>query len=418
TWDRVVDKAEEYGVRNAQISLLAPTGTIAFLMDCDTTGIEPDIALVKYKWLVGGGMVKIVNQSVPEALAKLGYSSEQVEDIVVYIDEKDTIEGAPHLEDEHLSVFDCAFKAKNGERTIQYMGHLRMMAAVQPFLSGAISKTVNMPNDATPEQIGEVYMEGWKMGLKAIAIYRDGSKRQQPLTTSLDKDQSKTETKVIYKPRRRRLPDERRAMTHKFSIGAHKGYVTVGLYDDGTPGEIFITINKEGSVISGLMDSFATSVSIGLQYGVPLQVLVNKFVHMRFEPSGYTNNPNIRIAKSIVDYIFRWMAMKFLPPEDAIAAGVNVSVEDQTEALAEAAVKEAEQEVINPKESAASDVSDQTAAQTKLFDDKKVEGNNEKLAATFDNQSDAPICDTCGSVMIRNGACYKCLNCGATSGCS
>ncbi len=423
SWDKAVEKAEEHGVRNAQISLLAPTGTIAFLMDCDTTGIEPDIALVKYKWLVGGGMVKIVNQSVTEALERLKYSKEQIEDIMAYIDKEDTIEGAPHIKDEDLPVFDCAFKAKNGQRSIDYMGHLNMMAAVQPFLSGAISKTVNLPNDATPEQVGEVYMEGWRLGLKAVAVYRDGSKRQQPLTTSLDKDQSeskaegKTQIKEVYKPRRRRLSDERRAMTHKFSVGNHKGYITVGLYDDGSPGEIFITINKEGSVISGLMDSFATSVSIGLQYGVPLKVLVNKFVHMRFEPSGYTNNPNIRVAKSIVDYIFRWMAMKFLPPEEAIAAGINA---DQ-EALADKIVADA---VVEPGGAGSGYAGDPNKAepeevpkaeQTKLFNGK---GETSELTSTFDNQSDAPPCDTCGSMMVRNGACYKCLNCGATSGCS
>lgn len=420
SWEKAVGKAEEHGVRNAQISLLAPTGTIGFLMDCDTTGIEPDIALVKYKWLVGGGMVKIVNKTVPEALDRLGYSKEQVEDIQAYIEKKDTIEGAPHIEEEHLPVFDCAFKAQNGSRSIHYLGHLRMMGAVQPFLSGAISKTVNMPNEATPDDIAEVYIEGWKLGLKAIAIYRDGSKRQQALTTSLEKDSSKKEVKEVYKPRRRRLPDERRAVTHKFAVGSHKGYVTVGLYDDGKPGEIFITINKEGSVISGLMDSFATSISIGLQYGVPLNVLVNKFVHMRFEPSGYTNNPNIRIAKSIVDYIFRWMAMKFLPPDEAIAAGVNVSIEDQ-EALAEAAVKEADDvgaSHVKPNHKEKMDEGEQT----KLFEAKKsedaVEVGNHELAATFENSSDAPVCDTCGSVMVRNGACYKCLNCGASSGCS
>ncbi len=417
-WEKAVAKAEEHGVRNAQISLLAPTGTIGFLMDCDTTGIEPDIALVKYKWLVGGGMVKIVNKTVPEALDRMGYSKEQIEDIQAYIEKKDTIEGAPHIEEEHLPVFDCAFKAQNGSRSIHYLGHLRMMGAVQPFLSGAISKTVNMPNEATPDDIAEVYREGWKIGLKAIAIYRDGSKRQQALTTSLEKDSSKKEVKEVYKPRRRRLPDERKAVTHKFAVGSHKGYVTVGLYDDGKPGEIFITINKEGSVISGLMDSFATSVSIGLQYGVPLNVLVNKFVHMRFEPSGYTNNPNIRIAKSIVDYIFRWMAMKFLPPDEAIAAGVNVSIEDQ-EALAEVAVKEA----VETKEVGDQVEEKDDGEQGKLFEAKenneeKAEVGNHELAATFENSSDAPVCDTCGSVMVRNGACYKCLNCGASSGCS
>ena len=420
-WDNTVAHASKFGLRNAQISVIAPTGTIGFLMDCDTTGIEPDIALVKYKWLVGGGMMKIVNQTVPEALHRLGYTESQMREILDHIDKHDTIEGAPHLKDEHLSVFDCAFKPANGSRSIQYMGHVRMMAAVQPFISGAISKTVNMPHEATVEDIEKAYVEGWKLGLKAIAIYRDGSKRQQALTTSKEKDAQKqnnakdekvadavavskeVETVKIaandeFKPRRRRLPDERRAITHKFSVGNHEGYITVGLYDDGTPGEIFVTMAKEGSVISGLMDAFAASVSVGMQYGVPLQVLVNKFVHMRFEPSGYTTNPNIRIAKSIVDYIFRWMAMKFLPVDAQRAVGINVVEEE--EKVAE--VGKAGEEV---------------QAQPDLFA-AAPSTKNMTLTGTFDNQSDAPACDTCGSMMVRNAACYKCLNCGGSSGCS
>ena len=420
SWDNVVEHGSLHGLRNAQISVIAPTGTISFLMDCDTTGVEPDIALVKYKWLVGGGMLKIVNNTVPEALTRLGYSQKEREEILAHIEKTDTIENAPYLKQEHLPVFDCAFKAANGTRTIHYMGHVHMMAAVQPFVSGAISKTVNMPHDATTEDIIEVYETGWKLGLKAIAIYRDGSKRQQALTTSKESDAKKQnkgdegsrrlqpanevekeeeknmqEEKVTIptvtvtsdnKLRRRRLPDERRAITHKFKVGSHEGYITVGLYDDGSPGELFMTMSKEGSVISGLMDSFATAISIGLQYGVPLEVLVNKFVHMRFEPSGYTNNPQIRIAKSITDYIFRWLAIKFLPQESQISLGINVEMEVKD-------VKEANEEIVS---------------QPKLFDTTK----------TFDNQSDAPACDTCGSIMVRNAACYKCLNCGATSGCS
>ncbi|MFH1089119.1 MAG: vitamin B12-dependent ribonucleotide reductase [Candidatus Uhrbacteria bacterium] len=416
SWQEVVERGARFGLRNAQISLLAPTGTIAFLMDCDTTGVEPDIALVKYKWLVGGGMIKIINQTVPEALTRLGYSDDEKNSILEYIKEKDTIEGAPGLKDEHLGVFDCAFKPANGKRSINYMGHLRMMSAVQPFLSGAISKTVNLPNEATPEEIEKVYVEAWKMGLKAVAVYRDGSKRQQPLTTSLDKDQSKkiavikkTEAAVgdgraeSVKPLRHRLPDERKAITHKFQVGTFKGFITVGLYDDGNPGELFVTMAKEGSVISGLADAFATSVSIGLQYGVPLQVLVNKFVHVRFEPSGYTNNPNIRIAKSIIDYIFRWMAMKFMTPEEQRIVGIMNVVEaevssgsNSTPAIAQSANSETEAE-----------------PQPTLFTEKKI-----GLNSTFDNQSDAPACPTCGSIMVRNASCYKCLNCGATSGCS
>ncbi|MFH1253159.1 MAG: vitamin B12-dependent ribonucleotide reductase [Candidatus Uhrbacteria bacterium] len=408
-WNEVIDKASRTGVRNAQISLLAPTGTIAFLMDCDTTGVEPDIALVKYKWLVGGGMIKIVNSTVPEALSRLGYTDDEKKAILAYIEEKDTIEGAPHIKEEHLSVFDCAFKAANGTRTLHYTGHLRMMAAVQPFISGAISKTVNLPNEATPQDIEDVYMEAWKMGIKAVAVYRDGSKRQQALTTSLDKDQSKKVKKTdliaadgreAFRPLRRRLPDERRAITHKFVVGTYKGYLTVGLYDDGTPGEVFIIMSKEGSIISGLADAFATSVSIGLQYGVPLQVLVNKFVHMRFEPSGYTNNPNIRIAKSLVDYIFRWMAMKFMTADEQRTVGVmniapTVTNSDETP-LIKVVTEETKEK------------------QTTLFEEEK----KVSMTSTFDNQSDAPVCPTCGSMMVRNASCYKCLNCGSTSGCS
>ncbi|MCR4312091.1 MAG: vitamin B12-dependent ribonucleotide reductase [Candidatus Uhrbacteria bacterium] len=428
SWDSVIELGEKHGLRNAQISVVAPTGTIAFIMDCDTTGIEPDIALVKYKWLVGGGMLKIVNGTVPEALVRLGYTESQCKDILEHIDKTDTIENAPHLLPEHVSVFDCAFKAKNGTRSIHYMGHLRMMAAVQPFISGAISKTVNMPNEATVAEVEHVYMEGWKMGLKAIAIYRDGSKRQQALTTSKEKDSAKANREVgggqersgeaaqvatvtlapvaenVMAPRRRRMPEERRAITHKFVVGGHKGYITVGLYDDGTAGEVFITMAKEGSVISGLMDSFASSVSIGLQYGVPLQVLVNKFAHVRFEPSGFTSNPNIRIAKSIVDYIFRWLALKFLSPQEQLAVGVNnVSVGESpvTDLVPKVEEKPA---MVAP------------VAQPDLFDANK--DVRASLTSTFNNSADAPACDTCGSMMVRNAACYKCLNCGSTSGCS
>ena len=445
SWDNVVEHASKFGLRNAQISVLAPTGTISFLMDCDTTGVEPDIALVKYKWLVGGGMLKIVNNTVPEALTRLGYSDQERSEILGYIEEKDTIEGAPHIKEDHLSVFDCAFKAANGTRTIHYMGHVRMMAAVQPFISGAISKTVNMPHEATPDDIAEVYMQGWKMGLKAIAIYRDGSKRQQALTTSKESDAKKQNTQEeaaevssslakassppkasedkevgvktatvaapMNPPRRRRLPDERRAVTHKFSVGNHEGYITAGLYADGYPGEVFITMSKEGSVISGLMDSFATSVSIGLQYGVPLQVLVNKFVHMRFEPSGYTNNPNIRIAKSIVDYIFRWMALKFLSPEAQRSVGINVVEPSLAEIKADVSV-------VEEKEEKAEGVENQPTLFTQEASEKEEATMHKAHTQTFDNQSDAPACDTCGSIMVRNAACYKCLNCGATSGCS
>jgi ribonucleoside-diphosphate reductase alpha chain len=390
SWDEVVALCSADGLRNSQISVIAPTGTIAFMMDCDTTGIEPDIALVKYKRLVGGGMIKIVNGTVPAALKRLGYDKAEVKDIVEYIDEHDTIEGAPHLKDEHLAVFDCAFKAAKGSRSIQYMGHLKMLGAVQPFVSGAISKTINMPEDSTPEEIMEAYIEGWRMGLKAIAIYRDGCKRSQPLSTSAS-DEEKVAPEA--KPHRRKLPDERRAMTHKFSVNGHEGYITVGLYEDGMPGEIFLVMAKEGSTISGLMDAFATSVSIALQYGVPLQTLVDKFTHTRFEPSGFTNNPEIPIAKSIMDYIFRWLASKFMSREGKQAAGVVLR--DEVEPAVDKAAG-------NP---------DNT---TQAFSGGK-EGNGK---VTFLYQQDAPSCQECGSIMVRNGTCYKCLNCGTTSGCS
>ncbi len=310
-WDKVCSMGAKVGFRNSQVSVLAPTGTIGFMMDCDTTGVEPDLALVKFKKLVGGGVLKIVNNTVPLALENLGYEADEITSVLEYIEENDTIEGCETLKPDHLPVFDCAFRPVTGRRSIHHMGHVRMMAAVQPFISGAISKTVNMSNEATVEDIIQCYETAWRLGLKSIAIYRDGCKRTQPLTTSL----SEKDKEEVYKPYRRRLPDERRSITHKFAIGGvHEGYFTVGLYEDGTPGEIFITMAKQGSTISGLMDTIATMSSIMLQYGVPLEVLVNKFSHMRFEPSGFTKNPDIKIAKSIVDYIFRWLGLKFLKP--------------------------------------------------------------------------------------------------------
>lgn len=409
SWDNAIASGEKHGYRNAQATVLAPTGTIGFLMDCDTTGIEPDIAIVKYKSLVGGGVLKIVNNTVPEALRRLGYSQAQSDKIIEYIDKHDTIEGAPELNEAHLPVFDCAFKPANGTRSIHYMGHVKMMAAAQPFISGAISKTVNMPNEATPEEIVHTYMEGWKLGLKAIAIYRDGSKRTQPLSTKREDVESKveiaTEAQVVHKivevakPLRRKLPDERASITHKFSIAGHEGYITVGMYEDGAPGEIFLTMSKEGSTISGLMDSFATAISLSLQYGVPLQTLVDKFSHARFEPSGYTNNPNIRIAKSITDYIFRWLASKFL--EQVPAAEPTLSNGDETPvaiAKAKTAIAAATQIALAPM----------------TQENEMVRREKE----TFQNQADAPICVDCGTLMVRNGACFKCLNCGSVFGCS
>jgi ribonucleoside-diphosphate reductase alpha chain len=386
SWKEAIELGKQHGYRNGQATVLAPTGTIGFMMDCDTTGVEPDIALVKYKKLVGGGLMKIVNNTVPEALQKLGYDSEAIEHIVSYIDKNDTIEGAPFLKEEHLSVFDCAFKPAKGKRSIQYMGHIKMMGATQPFLSGAISKTVNMPNEVTPDDIMQAYIESWKLGLKAVAVYRDGCKRTQPLSTSLDsgkKDEKKTEAR----PARRRLPAERAAYTHKFSIAGHEGYITAGMYEDGMPGEVFITMSKEGSTLSGMMDAFATSISIALQYGVPLKVLVDKFSHMRFEPSGFTQNPEIPIAKSICDYIFRWLSIKFLDKAEQ-----PVSVVSETPALE--SVKE---EARTAETFAAAE-------------------RGEKYV--FQTQADAPPCHECGSLMIRSGACYKCTQCGSTSGCS
>ena len=331
---------ELYGYRNAQATVLAPTGTIGFMMDCDTTGVEPDIALVKYKKLVGGGLMKIVNQTVPMALAKLGYTEPQIKAIVEYIDQNETIEGAPELKDEHLAVFDCAFKARKGERSIHYLGHIRMMGATQPFISGAISKTVNVPKEATVDEIMEAYIESWRLGAKAVSIYRDGSKRTQPLNTSKDKAQAALSdvekvVKSMGQPVRRRLPDERHSITHKFDIAGHEGYITVGLFEDGQPGELFLVMAKEGSTISGFADAFAQAISYALQYGVPLQVLVDKFSHARFEPSGMTRNPDIRFAKSIVDYIFRWLATKFLSNDAQYHAGVNNREERRDESRVE-----------------------------------------------------------------------------------
>ncbi len=387
-WRFAYELGTKTGYRNAQVTVLAPTGTIGFMMDCDTTGIEPDLALVKYKKLVGGGVIKIVNNTVPQALIKLGYTAEQTEHIVAHIDSTGTIEGAPGLKPEHLAVFDCSFRPQNGTRFIQHMGHVRMMAAVQPFISGAISKTINMPEESTAEDIMDAYIESWKLGLKAVAIYRDGSKRVQPLSSGSGSKAEKkaalaaaapappqTIEKIVYRPVRRKLPDERASVTHKFSIGGHEGYITVGLYDDGTPGEVFISMAKEGSTISGLMDTLATSISYGLQYGVPLKFFVDKFSHVRFEPSGWTGNQQVPYAKSIIDYIFRWLGARFLGITELNEAGDTPK--------------------LRPTEP------------------------EPQQALPFDaSASDAPMCSECGSIMTRNGSCYKCANCGGTSGCS
>jgi ribonucleoside-diphosphate reductase alpha chain len=389
-WAGAVEVGRKHGYKNAQVTVLAPTGTIAFMMDCDTTGVEPDIALVKYKKLVGGGFLKIVNNTVPMALARLGYSEEEVTAIVDYIDERETIEGAPGLAEDHLAVFDCAFRAENGSRSIHWMGHLRMMGAVQPFLSGAISKTVNLPEDATTEDIIAAYTEGWKLGLKALAVYRDGSKRTQPLNAGKSEDGDVVQLDAA-RPVRRKLPDEREALTHKFSIAGHEGYLTVGKYDDGQPGEIFLRMAKEGSTVSGLMDTIATMTSIALQYGVPLKALVDKFSHTRFEPSGFTNNREIPIAKSVMDYVFRFLGNRFLNQDEMLADVGEIGMEG--DAVVDAAA---------PRAVVAG------GAEHRPF----------TAPSVIVNQADAPSCSDCGSIMIRNGACYKCLNCGGTSGCS
>ncbi len=417
-WDDCLQSGMKHGYRNGQVTVLAPTGTIGFMMDCDTTGIEPDLALVKYKKLVGGGLIKIVNNVVPTALLKLGYSEQEASEIVAYIDQNGTIEGAPYLKPEHLPVFDCSLKPANGKRSIHYMGHIRMMSAVQPFLSGAISKTVNLPEECTMEDVSNAYIESWRLGVKAIAIYRDGSKRTQPLNTSdaakpkaqirnPDPEETmaaKAETRNpnpvpdAPKPYRRKLPDERQAVTHKFSVGGHEGYLTVGLYDNGMPGEIFLKMAKEGSTVSGLMDSFATAVSLALQYGVPLKVLCDKFSHTRFEPSGWSSNKDIGYAKSLMDYIFRWLAIKFLPRDaqprenSSIAAPNDVEVTDAAKL--------------------ASQFSHATASP-------RDEGSPvQPQLAGVEHTDDAPSCADCGAIMVRNGACYRCMNCGSTSGCS
>ena len=406
TWDEAVKLGRAHGYRNAQASVIAPTGTIGLMMDCDTTGVEPDLALVKYKKLVGGGLLKIVNTTVPAALRKLGYDEVKVKEIVEYIDENDTIEGAPHLMDEHLKVFDCAFKPVNGARSIAPMGHVRMMAAVQPFVSGSISKTVNLPTEATVDDIAQTYMESWRLGLKCIAIYRDGCKRSQPLSTSLDKKKEEKAPEVEYRALRRKLPDERKAVTHKFDIQGHEGYLTVGLFDDGTPGELFVTMAKEGSTISGLMDAFATQTSYALQFGVPLKFMVDKFSHMRFEPSGFTKNKEIPIAKSIVDYIFRWMASHFLPVEDQDEAGV-VRREPVPVEPAQAPMK---------ADNARPVASSQT--ELKVIAHPTTNGNGGGVQKITFINTDAPACPDCGAITVRSGSCYKCLNCGATTGCS
>jgi len=415
-WDEALAHGEKFGYRNSQVTVLAPTGTIGFFMDCDTTGVEPDLALVKYKKLVGGGMIKIVNNTVPTALFKLGYTHEQVDAIVSYIDATGTIEGAPAIKDEDLAVFDCSFKPAKGTRSIHYMGHVRMMWATQPFISGAISKTVNLPENATVEDIMEAYIQSWKLGIKAVAIYRDGCKKSQPLSAAGTKTASagnqagegarptlaELEQDLAAPPRaiRHKLPDERMSVTHKFSVGGHEGYITVGMYPSGDPGEIFITMAKEGSTVSGLMDSFSCAVSIGLQHGVPLKLLCEKFAHTRFEPSGWTNNADIGYAKSIMDYVFRWLQSRFLTGQQQLLFD-NLRPKSWS-------APEGAGELNGTVDTLATGHKPLTTGSVHAAD---------ALAEMID-LGDAPSCHVCGSIMVRNGSCYKCMSCGSTSGCS
>ena len=441
-WDRALARGQEVGYRNAQVTVLAPTGTIAFLMDCDTTGVEPDIALVKYKLLAGGGMLKIVNRGVGDALRRLNYSEADNKQILAHIEKFDTIEDVEDngaiiksgLKAEHLPVFDCAFKPSRGKRSIGYMAHLKMMAAAQPFISGAISKTVNMPSECTVAEIRDTYVQAWKMGLKCVAIYRDGSKRSQPLNTKKTNEAGDKSAAVVApalaariqeleaqvaqlegesgKPLRRRLPDTRTALTHKFDIAGHEGYLTVGLFEDGTPGELFITMAKEGSTIGGLMDSIGTLTSLAWQYGVPLEALVKKFAHQRFEPSGFTKNADIRNASSITDYVFRWMAFQFIP---GYRENINAA-RNQPELVMPGLAEEIKKKINRPVPELLAVNEDTDVIQ--LADEKIKARRSASLTQMITNQQDAPTCPNCGNVVVRNGACYKCLNCGESLGCS
>jgi len=414
-WDEALAHGEKHGYRNSQVTVLAPTGTIGFMMDCDTTGIEPDLALVKYKKLVGGGMIKIVNQTVPTALFKLGYTHEQTDAIVSYIDATGTIEGAPHMKDDHLAVFDCSFKPAKGTRSIHYLGHLRMMAAAQPFISGAISKTVNLPENATVEDISDAYLQAWKLGLKAVAVYRDGCKKAQPLSAAGTKTALSDKSSVASVPSvveeedlnappraiRHKLQEERASITHKFKVGDHEGYITVGLYPNGDPGELFITMAKEGSTVSGLMDSFALAVSIALQHGVPLKLFCEKFAHTRFEPSGWSGNPDIGYAKSIMDYIFRWLQMRFLTgQQQMLFENLRLKSSPESRVLSP--------EISGPEEPLATHDSRLRTGPVHAAD----------ALSNIVDLGDAPSCSFCGSIMTRNGSCYRCMSCGSTSGCS
>jgi len=388
SWDDALNLGEVSGYRNAQATVLAPTGTISFMMDCDTTGVEPDFSLVKSKKLVGGGEITIPNKTVPMALEKLGYVPREVEEVVAFVDERNTVVGAPYVKAEHYPVFDCAI----GDRAIHYMGHVKMMGAVQPFISGAISKTVNLPEQTTIDEIAKLFVESWQLGVKAIAIYRDNCKVAQPLSKRKDNAQPALPPPQLEKPARRRLPLDRVEVGRKFQVGDYEGYIHVGLYEDGTPGDIFVDIAKEGTTLAGLMNSFMISVSLGLQYGVPLEVYVSKFAHMRFEPSGMTNDADIRIAKSIVDYVFRWFGKKFLTTEQQEAAGI-LSPEVKAKLAAQ----------YNSEPTPAAEAAEVAPpGQTALFN----------------AWEDAVECAKCGGRMVRTGSCYTCRDCGQNTGCS
>ncbi len=412
SWDDALEHGQKFGYRNAQATVLAPTGTIAFMMDCDTTGVEPDIALVKYKKLVGGGMIKIVNQTVPRALRRLGYDDRTIDAIVRHIDNTGTIEEAPGLHEDHLPVFDCAFKAENGRRSIHHMGHIKMMGATQPFISGAISKTVNLPNEATIEDVADTYVEAWRHGIKAIAIYRDGSKKVQPLSTSKTSttNDAALDSSTAPKPVRRKMSDTRTSVTHKFSIEGHDGYITVGLYDDGTPGEIFLSMAKQGSTVSGLMEAFGRAISYALQYGVPIQDLVRNFSHMRFEPMGRTENRDIPMAQSIIDYVFRWLASRYMSPEEAYEIGVMTPEIKAALAAGQYPL---------PINGAVAPIAGGSGAGDAHAQGRTVDAVPLAFRSPRANgHDDAPACAICGWIMIRSGTCYRCENCGSTSGCS
>ena len=436
-WEQAVEAGEQYGYRNAQATVLAPTGTISFLMDCDTTGVEPDFSLVKFKELVGGGQMTIVNRTVPQALQTLGYNDQQIEQIEAYINEHGTIVGAPELQAEHLPVFDVAV----GERAISHMGHIKMMGAVQPFISGAISKTVNLPQTATVDDIADAYLQAWRCGVKALAIYRDGSKTAQALRTDAqqsapvlaagagltEEDLERAVTDALAKapPKRRRMPRERQSITHKFSLGGHEGYITAGMYEDGTIGEIFLTdIGKEGSTLRGMMNSFATAISISLQYGVPLETLVRKFSYMRFEPEGMTTNPEIPFAKSMPDYIMRWLASRFLDVDLQEELGILTPAVRARKA-AEDAMLSHSGDTAGPAQPAAGNghshggngglsasASGATAPTAALTDTPPVVPARVGVGLDL-----GPACQQCGGMMQRTGSCYTCSSCGFNTGC-